>query len=148
MLVFDLDYFKRINDTWGHATGDAVLSRFGDLLAGAVRPDDLAARIGGEEFAVVMPGAGLGDGMRRAEEIRRSVEAVSPRSWGRPVTVSGGVACRPEGSDECGVDLLAAADHALYQAKAGGRNTVRAADRAAPRSSPAEPAPTMTPPHP
>jgi diguanylate cyclase (GGDEF)-like protein len=147
VLVFDLDNFKRVNDTWGHATGDAVLSRFGDLLAGGVRPGDLAARIGGEEFAVVMSGAHLGDGVRRAEEIRRSVEVRSARSWGRTVTVSGGVACRPEGADESGVDLLAAADDALYKAKAAGRNAVRANRRASPRS-PVEPAPGMAPPRP
>ena len=144
VLVFGLDHFKQVNDTWGHATGDAVLSRFGELLAGAVRPGDLAARIGGEEFAVVMPGASLRDGVRRAEQIRRSVQDASPRSWGRTVTVSGGVACRPEGADMCGIDLLAAADQALYRAKADGRNRVRAGGRA-PRG-PIEPAARMTPP--
>lgn len=133
LMVFDLDHFKKVNDTWGHAAGDAVLSRFGSLLESSVRPEDLAARIGGEEFAVVMAGATLEDGERRAEDIRRSVEARSRRFWGRSLTVSGGVAFRPEGADECGVDFIAAADKALYEAKASGRNAVRSTARVVPR---------------
>lgn len=124
LLLFDLDHFKAINDTSGHATGDTVLGRFGHLLAQGTRPDDMAARIGGEEFAVVMVGATLDDAAARADEIRRSVERASQRSWGTSVTISAGVALLSDGTHERGVELIAAADNALYRAKAGGRNRV------------------------
>ena len=127
LLMFDIDHFKQVNDSSGHAAGDAVLSRFSRLLARSVRPGDLAARTGGEEFTVIMPGATLDEGARRANEIRCSVEATSQRSWGRRVTVSVGMALRAEDGRECAVDLTAAADRVLYEAKASGRNVVRVA---------------------
>jgi diguanylate cyclase (GGDEF)-like protein len=127
LLLFDVDHFKRVNDSAGHATGDALLSRLGSLLEASVRPGDLAARIGGEEFAVLLLGATLDDGVRRAEEIRQRVSVTSRETWGRSVTVSVGVACRPENAGQPGIDLIALADGALYEAKASGRNSVRAA---------------------
>ena len=132
LLMLDLDRFKSFNDTFGHVAGDHALRQVGELLRQALRPGDIAARFGGEEFSVLLPGI---DGERAAlvaERIRRDFHA---DTWpDRPLTVSIGVAeCRPEDSEE---SLVARADRALYAAKHGGRDRV-ALDSALPP----EPAP-------
>jgi diguanylate cyclase (GGDEF)-like protein len=126
VLVLDVDHFKLINDRNGHVAGDQTLERLGHLIASHVRADDFAARIGGEEFAVVIPGCGMPSAGERAEDLRSAVERVSRASWPYPVTVSIGVAvARTRGKGAA--ELLTAADAALYQAKESGRNTVRRA---------------------
>lgn len=130
-LMFDVDHFKRVNDTFGHQAGDHVLSHIGALLAGAIRRSDLAARYGGEEFAVLLVGADLDQGLDQAERIRRAMAEKPCEAAGRrlSVTVSVGVAA-VYGVREFGEaaldDLLARADAALYAAKAAGRNRVMA----------------------
>jgi len=127
LLMCDLDRFKAINDKFGHAVGDMVLKQFADILnAAASRRDDFAARIGGEEFAVVMPGVSPIEAARLAEQIRRQLEA---KKWmlgsGTPlgaVTASFGVARRRAG--ESSAELFKRADAALYRAKSEGRNRV------------------------
>lgn len=125
VILLDIDYFKRINDTFGHKGGDRVLKAFGELLLSETRAGDMACRYGGEEFALAFPGMSLEDAQQRAEKIRtrfqeRSVVVGKDEIW---ATVSGGVAMFPlhgKTSDE----LMQAADKALYAAKEDGRNRI------------------------
>jgi diguanylate cyclase (GGDEF)-like protein len=127
IACFDLDRFKTVNDTLGHAAGDLVLRRFGEIVRDVVRGSDLPCRFGGEEFAVLFPNTAAASARIVAERIRRALERARFEIDGRDywVTVSGGVAdaAATEGLDPG--KLLARADQALYAAKAGGRNRVR-----------------------
>jgi diguanylate cyclase (GGDEF)-like protein len=127
LALVDVDHFKRINDTAGHAAGDETLRALGELLARRVRGDDLAARIGGEEFVVLLPNTGRTEALAVAERLRASVEALDLTQFanGVRITVSAGVA----GTNQAMTPdaLLSAADEALYAAKRGGRNQVRGA---------------------
>ena len=128
LLVVDIDHFKSINDRHGHAAGDAVLTSVAATLSAAVRDGDTAARLGGEEFVLVLPGAGPEAALERAEQVRRDVTVVRHLLDGADVgvTVSVGLAvCPADGSSPAA--LLAAADQALYTAKASGRDRVVAA---------------------
>lgn len=136
LLMVDLDFFKRCNDTYGHPTGDAILQQLGRILRDSCRTDDMVFRYGGEEFTVILPDTTDGDALRVAERIRERVAHHSfvTRSGRRldfPVTVSIGVASYPrDGLSE--VNLLIAADKAMYAAKARGRNRVVSAASGAP----------------
>lgn len=121
LLVGDLDHFKSINDQHGHATGDVVLRDVAYRMRRELRAYDLAYRIGGEEFVVLMPGAGAGRSIEVAEELRRAV-AAEPIA-GVSVTMSFGVAAAPAGTFDY-AETFAAADAALYEAKARGRDQV------------------------
>ncbi|WP_336027505.1 histidine kinase N-terminal 7TM domain-containing diguanylate cyclase [Geodermatophilus sp. FMUSA9-8] len=141
LLVVDVDHFKRVNDRLGHAAGDAVLTAVAGTLAGAVREGDTAARLGGEEFVLVLPGAGREQALARAERIRRTVAATPHDVDGGPVTVTvsiGVAVCPADGASAA--TLLEAADRALYTAKATGRDRVVAAGPAAFVPAPASPA--------
>ncbi|MFZ1614172.1 MAG: GGDEF domain-containing protein [Holophaga sp.] len=130
VIMCDLDHFKRINDTYGHGAGDHVLSAFGELLRQNLRGTDLAGRIGGEEFLLVLPETEMEGAMFLAERIRTAL-AAAPQVIGDlaiPVTCSLGVAERIGIDREAGM-LLARADGALYQAKSMGRNQVQAAGK-------------------
>jgi len=121
VALFDLDHFKQVNDRYGHAAGDAVLRCFGRLAERAVRDGDLVARIGGEEFAVLLAGASPGQAAQVCERLRRSLgdEAFAFEGRRLRVTASGGVAAIDGGA---AADILAAADAALYDAKRAGRD--------------------------
>ena len=124
-VMFDIDHFKRINDTFGHRVGDLVLKTFSQILLQQMAPGDIPFRLGGEEFLVVFPELSLNAGRRRAEVICRAFEAAAVQWSGTAVktTVSGGVAIFPaQGINDD--DLLHAADLALYEAKKTGRNRV------------------------
>ena len=127
LVLFDLDRFKRINDLCGHLVGDDVLCQTAGVIRRRVRETDLAARIGGEEFAVVLSGTNLEGALALAEHLRRDVERqiVVPGADLR-VTASFGVAVLHAG--EAADSLIGAADRALYRAKAAGRNAVRAGE--------------------
>ncbi|HVH41083.1 MAG TPA: diguanylate cyclase, partial [Labilithrix sp.] len=130
VLVMDVDFFKKFNDTFGHQAGDRVLTALGALLRKNARGGDVPSRMGGEELAVLMPGAGLQDAGKRAEEIRAAVEQMDVMHDGRnigPVTLSIGVAEYPHHGTTA-ADLLRSADAALYRAKREGRNRVVLAD--------------------
>jgi len=135
LVLMDIDDFKRVNDTYGHQTGDRVLADVARALRDESREIDEPARYGGEELAVVLPGADLEGAYQLAERVRRAVAALEwPLDDGRPplqVTASFGAAAVPESARDQAT-LIAAADSALYAAKRSGKNrTVRAeADRA------------------
>jgi diguanylate cyclase (GGDEF)-like protein len=129
MIMFDLDRFKSVNDTFGHATGDAVIQKFCAVAAAALRPTDLFGRIGGEEFAVIMPRSSIEAAYIRADRIRASF-AEQCRTVGSnavKATVSGGVAASANAGLSLS-DLLEYSDQALYSAKASGRNRVKLAE--------------------
>jgi len=133
VALIDIDDFKRVNDTFGHAAGDRILCEVADVLRGQFRGIDLPARFGGEEFAVLLPETDL---TGAAEAVERFISALARQEFGdgrtRPfrITASAGVAAAPDRDVQ---ELLEAADGALYQAKALGKNQVRAAS---PEASP------------
>jgi diguanylate cyclase (GGDEF)-like protein len=126
LLALDLDYFKRVNDTYGHAAGDLVLAVMARVLEGALRENDLAARLGGEEFAAILPDTTVEQARTVAERIRASIQSTPIiLEAGQTIsqTVSIGIASYHDAED----DLVAAherADAALYAAKSAGRNRV------------------------
>jgi len=125
MCIIDVDLFKPINDRYGHISGDHVLKQIASLVRRHVRNDDAAARIGGEEFAVLLPECGAGAAYGFAERLREAVEAVVFRPGGEAqrITVSIGIATLTPERDTCS-RMMAAADAALYRAKSEGRNRV------------------------
>src|SRR5206468_7158073 len=124
MILGDLDRFKEVNDSHGHAAGDAALTDVAYLFRKRLRAFDLAYRIGGEEFLILLPGAGILECARLAEQLRAAV-AANPVGDETPLTVSFGVSASGRG-ERFDYDLVfAAADAALYEAKAEGRNSVR-----------------------
>jgi diguanylate cyclase (GGDEF)-like protein len=129
VIMLDIDHFKRVNDTFGHDAGDAVLRRMGLVLQGHVRGSDIACRIGGEEFALLLPEASLVIAYQRAERILDTVRHMQIKHRGQTlgaITVSLGVAAFPKHGDTPEA-LIRAADQALYQAKQGGRNKLASA---------------------
>jgi diguanylate cyclase (GGDEF)-like protein len=127
LIMFDIDHFKRINDTWGHPGGDAVLRAISGAILRVIRVEDVFARVGGEEFALLARGIDGKNGVLFAERLRRGIERLQVPWEGHniPVTSSFGVATvaelplPPEGDA-----LVAIADKRLYEAKTGGRNRV------------------------
>jgi len=127
VLMIDIDRFKRLNDTFGHAVGDHVLREVAQAIAGAVREDDVPARFGGEEFAVLLRNPTPEVALEVGERVRRSVGSLDLRKLGVPgvsVSVGVSVASDPEQALEAVIDE---ADRALYRAKRGGRDRVVAA---------------------
>jgi len=126
VIAIDLDHFKAVNDFHGHDAGDRVLQRFSDLVRANLRDDALFARMGGEEFAIVMTDGGVDAARRLAERVRALVQKMefNPPS-GRPfrVSISLGVASRRD-PEQTFADLMRCADEALYAAKHAGRNRV------------------------
>ena len=131
-LMLDVDHFKKVNDTWGHAAGDAVLRELANRIDAQVRASDVAARYGGEEFVVLMPDTNTMSGERLAERIRQSIAASEfnlPSGQSVSVTVSVGIAGVRVGAEESdlktiGDALIARADVALYRAKSDGRDQI------------------------
>ncbi|WP_231849008.1 sensor domain-containing diguanylate cyclase [Paramagnetospirillum magneticum] len=130
LFMVDIDHFKAINDTWGHPTGDRVIQVLAAAMAASAREQDTAGRLGGEEFAAVLPETDLEGAAIMAERLREAVEAITSAldDQGQPVrfTVSIGVAAIQLG-DGSVEDILGRADRALYAAKHGGRNRVEMA---------------------
>lgn len=123
VIIIDIDHFKRVNDTFGHDVGDAVLQRVGQSLSATVRPYDVVMRWGGEEMVVLAPGADVAAGLLAAERIRRAIEGLEGPPVPR-ITVSAGVDALAEGeTDSSGA--IVRADRKLYEAKRDGRNRVR-----------------------
>ena len=129
VLMLDLDLFKEVNDTYGHAAGDAALKHFAQQMRNAIRKIDTAGRLGGEEFAVIMPGADLVAARASAERLREIVAKTPLVQDGStiPLTVSIGVATIEPRDRNDGATLIRA-DGALYRAKRNGRNRVEVAE--------------------
>ncbi len=128
VVVTDLDWFKDVNDRYGHPSGDAVLREFAQLLRESVRDVDLAGRWGGEEFMLILPGTDLAGGAQVAERVRIALAGrivLSADGSPIPVTASFGVAATPPASTAA--ELFSAADAALYEAKRNGKNRVETA---------------------
>ncbi len=126
VMILDLDHFKEVNDTHGHPVGDRVLARIADLVRENIRHGDIPCRYGGEEFVVLLRGENLDDAVAIAERVRLGVAAYRFRIGNIPPfgrTISIGLACFPCHADTA-VEIVAAADAALYRAKARGRNRV------------------------
>jgi diguanylate cyclase (GGDEF)-like protein len=123
VVLGDIDHFKLVNDRFGHQTGDEVLRQFADLVREHLREVDVPGRIGGEEFAILLPETDVAGAVAVAERVRRSLRAVRLAHERSAVTASFGVAQLAPG--ESGDELLRRADVALYRAKGEGRNTVR-----------------------
>jgi diguanylate cyclase (GGDEF)-like protein len=126
VMMLDVDHFKRYNDTYGHAGGDALLQQLAQLMVELFRGDDVVCRYGGEEFLVIMPGTDLTTVNRRAEQLRLEAKNLQVRLNGQSlgaITVSVGVAVYPDHAATAD-SLNAIADAALYEAKRGGRDRV------------------------
>ena len=125
VIMTDIDRFKQVNDEFGHAVGDNALRHFAEVLRYSRRAEDILARVGGEEFALVLPGTTIEDANRLADELCGRVEATPFRFNGRrlPLTASFGVATLSEKDTELG-DMFLRADRALYRSKRDGRNRV------------------------
>jgi diguanylate cyclase (GGDEF)-like protein len=119
LVAIDLDHFKSINDAYGHAEGDRILRAVAGRLTSAVRDTDVAARLGGEEFALILPGAGPVEAVQSAERARAAIAGISV--GGRALTATAGIATCPEDSRNAG-RLLELADAALYSGKRAGRD--------------------------
>jgi diguanylate cyclase (GGDEF)-like protein len=135
IIMLDIDYFKRLNDSFGHPAGDQVLRDLGIFLKGFIRPTDVACRYGGEEFALILMNADKQIAMQRAERIRHGIAYITMKYQGRSlgrITVSQGIATFPEDGRTIAA-IIQAADEALYQAKANGRNR---SEVAPPKSQP------------
>lgn len=125
MVMIDIDHFKRINDSWGHQAGDAVLSAIADIVKGCLRSSDVVARFGGEEIAILMPNTTLATAEAIAERVRQRIARndFSQIAPALHVTLSAGVADTDIGRSDV-TSLIKVADDALYRAKSAGRNRV------------------------
>ncbi len=126
LLMLDVDHFKRFNDTFGHDAGDLVLKEIAAVLQLKTRGSDVAARLGGEELCVLLPGASRQDALKRAEDIRAAIAALELKHHGTAlgrVTTSIGVSCVPEHAATVD-EMMRSADAALYRAKHEGRDRV------------------------
>ena len=131
VVLLDIDHFKRVNDTFGHDAGDAVLCLMAETLQLHYRGEDVICRYGGEEFAIVLPEAEAEDAVRRSEGLREAAKTLRARHLGNlldAITVSIGIAAYPEHASG-GEELLRAADASLYQSKAMGRDRITVAHK-------------------
>lgn len=125
LVMFDIDHFKRVNDTYGHQCGDRVIQRVADVVREHIRDADIAGRYGGEEFAVLLPDTDKQGGAMFAERLRAAVEALDVMQEGEAIhcTISLGVADMTSPMDDYKM-LIERADQALYESKKNGRNRV------------------------
>jgi diguanylate cyclase (GGDEF)-like protein len=126
-VLFDLDHFKQVNDTFGHSKGDEVLAAVGDVVSAKIRASDLVGRYGGEEFLLLLPDTAREGALEVAEKLRVAIAAIHVPGVAREITASLGVAVLPDEAGEPD-ELVRVADRALYSAKAKGRNRVETAD--------------------
>ena len=124
LLIFDIDYFKNINDQYGHLAGDHVLRELARIVQERIRRDEVFARYGGEEFVIVLPETPLAGGVALAENLRGRVETHPFAFQGERIPVTISVGCAMLGEEKSAADLIQRADDKLYEAKRGGRNRV------------------------
>lgn len=132
VLMFDIDFFKKFNDTWGHACGDYVLKTVAKIIKSNTREHDIASRYGGEEFTVMLPNTSKEDAMAVAERIRKQIEDYNFNYENKEMKVTISIGCSVFDSEvnpvTSGKDLVEQADKALYVSKRNGRNQVTFAD--------------------
>ena len=139
--MLDLDHFKQINDSYGHAIGDDALAALSTTIQATLRTSDFVGRFGGEEFVILLPDTGRHEAEIVAEKIRAAVAIMTVPGVTRPITASIGLAVLPDDATDSAT-LLRNADRALYTANSNGRNRVEAANHAEarnPATRPAEP---------
>jgi diguanylate cyclase (GGDEF)-like protein len=126
LIIFDIDFFKKVNDTYGHPAGDFILKKISEVTTHVIRTEDLFARYGGEEFVILMRETQEGDAIRLAERLRQLIVRGGFEFEGNKikVSVSCGVACLKDGNFENMDEMIKAADQYLYFAKQNGRNRV------------------------
>lgn len=126
LILFDIDHFKKVNDTYGHVAGDRVLMQVAKVARAAIREGDIIMRYGGEEFVVILPAASKDNSCEVGERLRRMVEETSFKEGDQEIhiTISLGITSYPELQVEKAQDLLKHADEALYKAKESGRNQI------------------------
>ena len=128
VLMLDLDYFKQVNDTYGHPAGDRLIKEVADVLRGRGRSSDTLARLGGDEFAVVLPRCTAGEAHLAAEGIAKAIREHRPQGDGDSVTASVGVAMFGDHARSSIASVVSEADSAMYAAKDSGRDAVRVFD--------------------
>jgi diguanylate cyclase (GGDEF)-like protein len=125
VVALDIDHFKRVNDTYGHGVGDLVLQAVAKACAGSMRPGDTFARLGGEEFVALLPGAEAETVLERAEGMRVAAASINVEVEGLELRVTASCGCAVGQATAHSIsDLLERADKALYQAKRNGRNCI------------------------
>lgn len=124
LLMFDIDFFKRINDECGHLAGDYVLRELSEVVQERIRRDEVFARYGGEEFAIMLPESELSAAVTLAETLREKVAEHRFVFQGESISVTVSLGCASVGTDDTATSLIARADEKLYEAKRGGRNRV------------------------
>jgi len=126
-LIIDIDFFKNINDTYGHDVGDEILQQMASILQEGIRDSDLAARIGGEEFCIVFPATAIDIGMALAEKLRKNIASNAFHTQRGDITVTVSIGVAEQSGAMTHSDTFKAADQALYLSKHHGRNQVSAA---------------------
>ncbi len=122
LLFFDLDDFKKVNDTYGHKTGDLLLQEIGHTLNDTIRKEDMPCRYGGEEFVVILPNTDKAGAIAFAERVNQAIETIKLNELeNKPVTVSAGISTYPDDTDDY-KELIILADKAMYKAKFTGKN--------------------------
>jgi two-component system, cell cycle response regulator len=124
LLIFDIDFFKNINDQYGHLAGDHVLRELARIVQERIRRDEVFARYGGEEFVIVLPETPLAGGVALAENLRGRVETHAFAFQGERIPVTISVGCAMLAEEKTAAELIQRADDKLYEAKRGGRNRV------------------------
>ncbi|HEX6274088.1 MAG TPA: GGDEF domain-containing protein [Polyangiaceae bacterium] len=124
LLIFDIDYFKNINDQYGHLAGDYVLRELARIVQERIRRDEVFARYGGEEFVIALPETSLQGAVTLAENLRARVETHAFSFQGERIPVTISIGCAVLGEEKTAADLIQLADDKLYEAKRGGRNRV------------------------
>jgi len=124
LLIFDIDYFKNINDQYGHLAGDHVLRELARIVQERIRRDEVFARYGGEEFVIALPETSLQGAVTLAENLRARVETHGFSFQGERIPVTVSIGCAVLGEEKTAADLIQLADDKLYEAKRGGRNRV------------------------
>ena len=125
VLFVDLDNFKSINDTYGHAAGDIVLKSVADCLSGSLRASDVLGRVGGEEFSVFLPNTDVEGALKLAESIRKNIETLMPQAGEHRLKITSSIGVAHSNlNDQTMLQIQKRADQAMYNAKAAGRNRV------------------------
>ncbi len=128
LLMIDIDHFKRINDQHGHAVGDEILTGLAKMLTRNIRATDMVARIGGEEFVIILPGISRGQAHHTGEALRKSVHMTGFKCQVGKVSVTISIGAATRLANESARDWIGRADQALYKAKNAGRNCIWYAD--------------------